>query len=155
MGVVHRSLRKDINWLADGPIGPYVEAFKLHLTERRYAAHTVASYVAGITHFARWVRSRRLRLHRIDEEAITEFLDVHLPNCNCAGPTRHDRGDHGAALGHLLRSPLKQPTSRSPNSTVVRRARSADSRRPLVQPHAQPDRVHREVHHFAHVGAIR
>lgn len=102
MGVVHRSLRKDINWLADGPIGPYVEAFKLHLTERRYAAHTFASYVAGITHFARWVRSRRLRLHRIDEEAITEFLDVHLPNCNCAGPTRHDRGDHGAALGHLL-----------------------------------------------------
>lgn len=26
----------------------------------------------------------------------------HLPNCNCAGPTRHDRRDLSAALGHLL-----------------------------------------------------
>ena len=102
MGIVHRSPRTDFDWLADGPIGPYVDVFKLHLTERRYASTTFASYLAGITHFARWVRNRRLRLHRIDEGSITEFLDDHLPSCGCAGPTRHDRGDHSAALAHLL-----------------------------------------------------
>lgn len=100
MTIDHRS--HGIDWLADGPIGPYVEAFKQHLTERRYAAHTFDSYVAGIAHFACWARSRRLRLHRIDEGSITEFLDGHLPNCNCAGPTRRDRCDLRAALGHLL-----------------------------------------------------
>lgn len=92
----------DINRLADGPIGPYVDAFKQYLAERRYAASTVASYVANITHFARWARTRRLRLHRIDEGAIIKFLDGHLPHCKCSGPTRHDRADHSAALGHLL-----------------------------------------------------
>ena len=46
----------ELDWLAASPIGPYVVAFKRHLTERRYAAHTVASYVAEVTHFARWVR---------------------------------------------------------------------------------------------------
>lgn len=102
MSIVHRSRSIGIDGLAEGPIGPYVDAFKQHLTERRYAACTLASYLAGITHFARWARSRRLRLHRIDEGSITEFLDDHLPNCNCAGPTRHDRRDLSAALGHLL-----------------------------------------------------
>ena len=102
MGTVHRSHRPDVDWLAAGPIGPYVDAFKQFLAERRYAATTSASYLAAITHFARWARSRRLRLHRIDEVSITEFLDDHLPGCYCAGPTRHDRGDHSAALGHLL-----------------------------------------------------
>jgi len=102
MGIVHRSRRNDINWLADGPIGPYVDAFKQYLTDRGYAAHTFASYLGGIAHFAQWARGRRLRLHRIDEASIAEFLDQHLPDCRCAGPVRHDRGDLSAALGHLL-----------------------------------------------------
>ena len=101
MGNVHCSRRTDCNWLSHGPIGPYVDAFKQHLTERRYAANTIASYLSGVTHFARWARTRRLRLHRIDERSIAEFLDEHLPKCNCAGPARHDRGDHSAALRHL------------------------------------------------------
>ncbi len=102
MSIVHRSRSIRIDWLANGPIGPYVDAFKQHLIERRYAAGTCASYLAGITHFARWARSKRLRLHRIDEGAITEFLDDHLPNCHCAEPMRHDRRDLSAALGRLL-----------------------------------------------------
>ena len=102
MGIVHRSRRLDINWLTDGPILPYVDAFKQHLTDRGYAAHTIASYLGGIAHFAQWARGRRLRLHRIDEASSAEFLDLHLPDCRCAGPVRHDRGDLSAALGHLL-----------------------------------------------------
>jgi len=102
MDTVYPARRNNFIWLADGPIGPYVEAFKRHLTDRGYAAHTFASYVGGIAHFAQWANRRRLRLRGIDEAAIVEFLNNHLPHCRCAGAVRHDRGDLSAALGHLL-----------------------------------------------------
>lgn len=102
MGIIQRPRHTDTDWLAKEPIGPYVDAFKQYLAERGYAAHTFASYVVGITHFARWARTKRLRLNRVDEASIAEFLDDHLPNCQCVAPVRHDRGDHSAALGHLL-----------------------------------------------------
>jgi integrase/recombinase XerC len=102
MSTVLRSRRPDTNDLTDGPLGPYVDAFTRYLTERRYAATTSASYLADIAHFARWARRRRLSLHQIDEASLVKFLDDHLPRCRCIGPTRHDRGDHSAALGHLL-----------------------------------------------------
>lgn len=92
----------EVDWLAASPIGPHAVAFKRHLTERRYAAHTVSSYVAELKHFARWVCTRRLPLARIDEVSVAIFLDDHLPSCACTGHTRHDRADHSAALGHLL-----------------------------------------------------
>jgi integrase/recombinase XerC len=92
----------EVDWLAASPIGPHAVAFKRHLTERRYAAHTVASYIAEVTHFARWVCTRRLPLARIDEVSVAIFLDDHLPSCACTGHMRHDRSDHSAALGHLL-----------------------------------------------------
>jgi len=92
----------EVDWLAASPIGPHAVAFKRHLTERRYAAHTVSSYVAELTHFVRWAFTRRLPLARIDEVSVAIFLDDHLPSCACTGHMRHDRADHSAALGHLL-----------------------------------------------------
>ena len=102
MGTVHRSRRVNFDLLADGPVGPYIDAFKQHMTGHGYASCTLTSYLSNITHFARWARGKRLRVHRIDESAIAEFLGEHLPNCTCAGPVPHTRGDHSAALGHLL-----------------------------------------------------
>ena len=67
MGITHRLRPTDTDWVAKGPIGPYVDAFKEYWTERRYATSTFAGYVVGITHFARWARTKRLRLHSIDE----------------------------------------------------------------------------------------
>jgi site-specific recombinase XerD len=104
MHTAPRSLAIDIevDWLASSPIGPHAVAFKRHLTERRYASHTIASYVADLEHFARWICTRRLPMARIDEVSVTIFLDDHLPSCGCTGHMRHDRADHSAALGHLL-----------------------------------------------------
>lgn len=102
MGTVHRSRRPYNDHLVDGPIGPYVDALKQYLTDRRYAATTSASYLGAVAHFARWARSRRLRINQIGEASVVQFLDDHLPRCCCTGLTRHDRGDHSAALGHLL-----------------------------------------------------
>jgi len=102
MDSAQRSRLTEGDWLASSPIGPYAGAFKPHLTKRRYAAHTIASYLAEITHFARWACTRRVPLARIDEVSVAIFLDDHLPSCACTGHTRHDRADHSAALGHLL-----------------------------------------------------
>jgi hypothetical protein len=70
MDIVHHSHCHDINWLVDGPIGPFVDAFKKHLIGRRDAAHTFASNLRCIAHFAEWMRSRRLRLQRFGEASI-------------------------------------------------------------------------------------
>ncbi len=102
MSIVYRSRFADVNWLTDGPIAPHIDAFKQHLADGRYASSTVAGYLSNIAHFAQWVRGKRLRLCRIDEGSIAQFLDHHLPHCQCVGPIRHDRCDHRAALGHLL-----------------------------------------------------
>lgn len=137
MDIVH-SRRNKISWLVDRPIGPYVDAFKQHLTDRGYAAPTIASYVGGIAHFAQWAHRRWLGLRRIDEAAIVEFLDNHLPQCRCAGPVRHEHGDLSAALGHLL---------------VVLRARGA------IAPSAKnttpvDDELHRYDEHMDHVRGL-
>lgn len=92
----------DAGRLIVGPITPHVDAIKQHFADGRYAMSTVTSYLSDIAHFARWARSKRLRLCRIDEVSVAEFLDQHLPHCRCEGPVRHDRYDHRAALGHLL-----------------------------------------------------
>ena len=64
---------------------------------------------------ARWARSRRLRLHRIDEASIAAFLDEHLPGCCCPGPTRHDRVTTARRWGICSpcfgrRAPIAAPT---------------------------------------------
>ncbi len=127
MGIVNRVRPADWNPLTDGPIAPHVDAFKQHLADGRYAPSTVAGYVSNIAHFARWVRDKRLWLSRIDEVAVAEFLDRHLPHCQCASPCRRDRGDHRAALGHLLfvlRAPgiiAPPPMSTTPVGEELRR----------------------------------
>ena len=102
MGDIRSSRRSRINWLARGPFAPYVDAFKQFLTDRGYAASTFANYVGSVAHFAQWIRRRRLRVQRIDEAAVAEFLHEHLARCCCTGLVYRDRRDLSAALGHLL-----------------------------------------------------
>ena len=91
-----------IDWLGKGPLAPHVDAFKQYLTDRGYAATTFANCVGSVAHFAQWVHGRRLRLRCIDEAAVAEFLDEHLPGCHCTGPVQRDRRTLSAALCHLL-----------------------------------------------------
>ena len=102
MGTVLHSRCAAVDWLTAGPIAPHAGAVKQHFADGRYATTTVASYLIDIAHFARWARSKRLDLRRINEASVTEFLDQHLPHCRCEGSVRHDRCDHRAALGHLI-----------------------------------------------------
>jgi site-specific recombinase XerD len=102
MGNVRHLRLGCINWLDKGPIAPHLDAYKQYLTDRGYAATTFANCVGSVAHFAQWVHGRQLRVKRIDEAAVAEFLDEHLPRCRCARPVQRDRRSLSAALGHLL-----------------------------------------------------
>jgi integrase/recombinase XerC len=102
MGIVRHSRCDAVDRLPVGPVAPHANAIKQHFVDGRYAPTTIANYLIDIAHFSRWARSKHLSLRRIDEASVTEFLDQHLPHCQCEGPVRHDRCDHRAALGHLL-----------------------------------------------------
>ncbi len=90
------------DWLLDSQLAPYVDAFKHHLTEGRYSSHTAGTYIACIAHFAHWATQRLLDIQQINEGLVGEFLDGHLPCCDCAWPVHRARNDLRAALGHLL-----------------------------------------------------
>jgi len=99
-----RSFRSNrIDWLAKGPLAPYVDVYKQYLTDRGYAPTTFDNCIRSVVHFAQWIHQRRLRVRRIDEAIVTEFLDGHLPECACTGSICRDRGSLSAALGHLLK----------------------------------------------------
>ena len=102
MGKVRLSRFSCINGLAEGPLAPHVDAFKRYLTDRGYAANTFANCVGGMPHFVQWIHGRRLRVQRIDEAVVAEFLDEHVPRCHCIGAVQRDRRGLSAALTHLL-----------------------------------------------------
>jgi site-specific recombinase XerD len=81
---------------------PHIGALKRYLIERGHATRTVYAYVDCAAHFSQWAERIDLDLSRINETAMTKFLDGHLSHCNCGWPTHSDRRDAGAALGHLL-----------------------------------------------------
>ena len=102
MGNTRSSEHSSIDWLAKEPLASHIDAYMLFLANRDYAANTFANYIGGLSHFAQWIHSRRLRLQGIDEALVAQFLDKHLPRCRCSGPVQRDRRTLSAALGHLL-----------------------------------------------------
>lgn len=81
---------------------PHIEALRRYLIERRHAGQTVHSYANCAGHFLRWVQVERLDLVQIDEVAVVRFIDEHLTRCMCGWPTRTNRHEAHAAIGHLL-----------------------------------------------------
>lgn len=104
MCIARRSHLTDIDGFPDGPIGRYVSAFK-YLSQRRYAAKTVATYLSALHHAFRAMGALRTpSRQRIDEVLIGEFLDEHLPQCECAGSIRNERSVAGG--GRCQDSPV-------------------------------------------------
>jgi len=102
MDQTQQSHSEHTDWLRKGPLGSHLDAYTGYLTERGYARRTIDGYLACLAHFLQWAHRRRQHVRRIDEAFVAEFLDEHLPRCNCAGRVRSSRPDLRAALGHLL-----------------------------------------------------
>ena len=90
------------SWLLESELAPYVDDFMLHLFDCRYASNTINNYLAGLSHFAHWTTLCNIDVKSIDEKLIQQFLNDHLPRCNCEAPVFLTRKDSRAALGHLL-----------------------------------------------------
>ena len=118
------------DWLLDSQLAPYVDAFTHYLSEHRYAPQTISTYLGCVAHFARWMSRCRLDVHWLDEDVVRQFLDEHLPRCDCIGPVCRTRADLSAALGHLLVVLCASPTSCSaPPPVSISTARAASSAR--------------------------
>jgi integrase/recombinase XerC len=89
-------------WLVTGPLEAPLDAYRQHLTDGGYAAGTIARYLSGLAHLSQWMQRGRMRIERIDDALVTEFLDDHLPRCRCQGLVLRGRGELSSALGHLL-----------------------------------------------------
>ena len=96
---LHHSLT---DWLSNSQLSPYVDAYKHRFAVGGYASYTVATYLACIAHFAHWLTLRQLNIQQINETVVQDFLDTHLPQCNCVWPANRVRHDLRTALGHLL-----------------------------------------------------
>lgn len=89
-------------WLLESQLAAYVGAFTHHFTKERYAPATIDTYLGCIAHFANWSTQTGIDIHGIDENVVQQFLEEHLPHCDCARPVHRVRGDLHAALIHLL-----------------------------------------------------
>jgi integrase/recombinase XerC len=87
----------------ESELAPYIGVFIDQLKQGRYANGTIRKYIVGIGHFARWASQSHLNLTTLDESAVGQFLDGHLPYCGCPAPTCRSYHDLRAACGHLLR----------------------------------------------------
>jgi hypothetical protein len=90
-------------WLRNSPVTPYILIYLDYLTECRYADETSEHHLAGLAHLGLWMGLNHFRVEELDEALVTQFLDDHLPKCNCPRPIFQTRADLNAACGHFLR----------------------------------------------------
>lgn len=100
--------KSEINRICNRPLEEHIRqrvhlgALQRYLTERGHARGTIHAYLDCAAHFCHWAERSGLELAQTDERLVARFRDTHLSRCDCGWPTRSDRGDAGAALGHLL-----------------------------------------------------
>lgn len=89
-------------WLLNSALAPHLEWYCAHFRLGRYATTYSVGCVAGLAHFARWMTQCGLAVEQLDEHKVEQFLDEHLPCCDCPKPVRRNHGALRAALGHML-----------------------------------------------------
>jgi integrase/recombinase XerC len=138
MNPTQRLYRKSTDWFLKDQLAPYVDTFTPYLSERRYASHTIETYLGCVAHFGHWMSQCRLDIHRIDEAVLWRFRDDHLPQCDWAIPVHRTHRDLRAALKYLL---------------VVLRAEAVIAERTLVTTPADEE-LRRFDDHMNHVRGL-
>lgn len=87
-------------WLRSSVLAPFVTAYVDHLTSRQYAPGTTRAYLGCVAHFGHWSRGRSLNLGDLGVP-IKEFVQDHLPRCDCARRVQTCPHQVRAALSHL------------------------------------------------------
>jgi integrase/recombinase XerC len=89
-------------WLLDGPLSADLDAYLALLERGRYAEGSIEKHLRALAHFSHWMTRCRLAAAQLDEDFVDQFLNHHLPRCDCHATALRTRGDLSAGLGHLL-----------------------------------------------------
>ena len=89
-------------WLLDGPLSADLDAYLALLERGRYAQGSIDGNLRALAHFSHWMTRCGLAAEQLDEDFVEQFLDRHLPRCDCHPTALRTRGDLSAGLGHLL-----------------------------------------------------
>jgi hypothetical protein len=87
----------------ESDLAPNVDAFVDYLKQGRYAKTATLTYLGCIAHFARLASQSHLNIKQLDEMAVSQFLDDHLPNCECPVSVCRSYKDLRITCAHLLR----------------------------------------------------
>src|SRR5450830_2060303 len=85
-------------WLFEGPLSSYVSAYVARLRRSRYAPSTVGHCLNGMAHFSHWMAQCSLPVQLLDDDWVDEFMQHHLPCCNCPGEAMRTPKSVHAAL---------------------------------------------------------
>lgn len=71
-------------WLLDAKFEQSAVAMGKQLTERGYTHRTIVAYLSALSHLAHWADAEGLQVAHISNVAIEQFVQMHLPACQCA-----------------------------------------------------------------------
>lgn len=92
-----------VHIIRNGVLASSLDSYVDYLTDRGYASLTRDNYLACVAHFARWLKRKRIKLQRIDEDLVHFFLSTHLPACRCPRPAACTLAKVRQALRVLIR----------------------------------------------------
>lgn len=57
-----------------GPLGPHIDAFARHLSERGYANWTAEEKIRVVSRLSQWLQARDRRVEDLNKEVVSQFL---------------------------------------------------------------------------------
>jgi integrase/recombinase XerD len=104
------------NWFDTSVLGQSADSYVCYLRRHGYCTGTVQAHVSSVGHFAYWLTKCGIRLSRVDDELVCQFVTEHLPACDCPGRCQRGAVEMRAALGHLL--PVLRAEGRIPAARI-------------------------------------
>lgn len=98
--LVARLSRRD--WLIASPIYAVIPLYVGNLRSQRYARDTIQTYLAALAHFGHWLSQHNFAIPDINDVLVAEFIERHLPICDCLRPCMYRIATVRPALHHLL-----------------------------------------------------
>ena len=102
---------------SQGPLFPHLDYFTDWLEEAGFAYSSIKAHVTRIVHWSGYLGEQGLKdVSTMTAEHITEFMENHLPNCNCrrlgSFRTKETRSSLHRFLGYLKEKGLADPLGR-------------------------------------------
>lgn len=89
-------------WIIASPIYAVIPLYVGNLRSQRYARDTIQKYLAALAHFGHWLSQHRFGIPDINDVLVAEFIESHLPSCNCQRPCMYRVATIRPALQHFL-----------------------------------------------------